>query len=110
MENYKHIPVEFRGFGLTFEVYYTTTEYNFSDEVQGVTIDFDYHGFTIEGAYVISARLAKAILAEHYDSISEQLADGDVMQLPDLKKETIEQHIDFAWDTFTLEASVHIIR
>lgn len=24
------------------------------------------------------------------------------MQLPDLKKETVEQHIDFAWDTFTL--------
>ena len=23
------------------------------------------------------------------------------MQLPDLKKETVEQHIDFAWDTFT---------
>ena len=24
------------------------------------------------------------------------------MQLPDLKKETVEQHIDFAWDTFAL--------
>ena len=24
------------------------------------------------------------------------------MQLPDLKKETIEQHIDFAWDKFSL--------
>ena len=23
------------------------------------------------------------------------------MQLPNLKKETVEQHIDFAWDTFT---------
>ena len=42
MENYKHIPLEFRGFEFDLEVYYTTTEYNFSDEVQGVTIDFDY--------------------------------------------------------------------
>ena len=29
MENYKHIPVEFRGFEFDLEVYYTTTEYNF---------------------------------------------------------------------------------
>lgn len=79
MENYKHIPVEFRGFEFDLEVYYTTTEYNFSDEVQGVTIDFDYRDLhNPRRATPISARLAKAILAEHYDSISEQLADGDV--------------------------------
>ena len=60
---------------------FTTQQRNtiFSDEVQGVTIDFDYRDLhNPRRATPISARLAKAILAEHYDSISEQLADGDV--------------------------------
>ncbi len=79
MENYKHIPIEFRGFEFDLEVYYTTTKYNFSDEVQGVTIDFNYRDLhNPKRATPISARLAKAILAKHYNSISEQLADGDV--------------------------------
>ena len=79
MENYKHIPIEFRGFEFDLEVYFTTTESQFSDEGQGVTVDFDYTDLhNPRRATPISARLAKAILAEHYDSISEQLADGDV--------------------------------
>ena len=71
MENYKHIPVEFRGFEFDLEVYYTTTEYNFSDEVQGVTIDFDYRDLhNPRRATPISARLAKAIFCLLYTSPS----------------------------------------
>ena len=79
MENYKHIPIEFRGFEFDLEVYYTTDKSCFSDEVQGTTVDFGYTDLhNPRRATPISARLAKAILAEYYDSISEQLADGDV--------------------------------
>jgi hypothetical protein len=79
MENYKHIPVEFRGFEFDLEVYYTTTESQFSDEVQGTTVDFDYTDLhNPRRARPISARLAKAIMAEYHDSIQEQLLDGDI--------------------------------
>ena len=78
MENYKHIPVEFRGFEFDLEVYYTTTESQFSDEVQGVTIDLVIPLHNPRRATPISARLEKAILAEYRNSILEQLADGDV--------------------------------
>jgi len=79
MENYKHIPIEFRGFEFDLEVYYTTTESQFSDEVQGITVDFDYTDLhNPRRAMPISARLAKAIMAEYHDSIQEQLLDGDI--------------------------------
>tara|TARA_R100000278_G_scaffold121196_2_gene104572 strand:+ start:11916 stop:12152 length:237 start_codon:yes stop_codon:yes gene_type:complete len=78
MENYKHIPIEFRGFEFDLEVYYTRTESQFSDEVQGVTIDFVYPLHNPKRAMPISARLQKAILEKYHNSIVEQLADGDV--------------------------------
>ena len=78
MENYKHIPIEFRGFEFDLEVYYTTTESQFSDEVQGTTVDFDYTDLhNPRRAMPISARLAKAILAEYHDSIAEQILELD---------------------------------
>ena len=79
MENYKHIPVEFRGFEFDLEVYYTTTESQFSDEVQGTTVDFNYTDLhNPRRATPISARLAKAIMKKYHKSIQEQLLDGDL--------------------------------
>ena len=79
MENYKHIPIEFRGFEFDLEVYYTTTESQFSDEVQGTTVDFNYTDLhNPRRATPISARLAKAIMKKYHKSIQEQLLDGDI--------------------------------
>lgn len=78
MENYKHIPIEFRGFEFDLEVYYITNKSCFSDEVQGTTVDFDYTDLhNPRRAMPISARLAKAILAEYHDSIAEQILELD---------------------------------
>ena len=79
MENYKHIPIEFRGFEFDLEVYYTTDKSCFSDEVQGTTVDFDYTDLhNPRRATPISARLAKAIMKKYHKSIQEQLLDGDI--------------------------------
>jgi len=77
--HYQHIPVEYRGFEFVLEVYYSFTESQYSDELQGCSADFDvcdlHHP---ERARPISARLSKALIAEYHNSIHEQLVEDHV--------------------------------
>ena len=75
--HFQHMTVEYRGFEFVLEVYYSFTESQYSDELQGCSADYDacdlWHP---ERAKPISARLSKALLAEYNDSIHETLVEG----------------------------------